>query len=99
MTGEEGERYLCGSFLTAVDILLSFNLTTTRGGVGKMMVSAGQDNKGKITLWEKYPRVSEYLERLQQEKGYLRAEESILAAEGKESEMQCFESLKEDFVI
>ncbi|KAK4174331.1 hypothetical protein QBC36DRAFT_333854 [Triangularia setosa] len=82
---EEGGRYLCGGFLTAVDILLSFNLITTRDGVGKMMVSVGEKGKQeKISLWEKYPRVGEYLERLQQEEGYLRAEETIKAVEGKQ---------------
>ncbi|KAK0671319.1 hypothetical protein QBC41DRAFT_58638 [Cercophora samala] len=79
--GDEGERYLCGSFLTAVDILLSFNLATARDGVGKVMVPAGNGQPGNISLWDKYPRVAEYLERLQQEPGYLRAEESIRAAE------------------
>ncbi|VBB87278.1 Putative protein of unknown function [Podospora comata] len=41
-----------GGFLTAVDILLSFNLATARDGVGKVMVSAGDGKAGKIPLWD-----------------------------------------------
>jgi len=65
----DGGQYLCGPHLTGADILLSFPLIAGRNRVG-------------ITQ-EKYPKLSAYIDRLEQEPGYKKAAEKIVEIEGK----------------
>jgi glutathione S-transferase len=62
-------QYLCGPHLTGADILLSFPLIAGR-------VRAGLTK-------EKYPKLYEYVDRLEAEAGYKRAVQKIIEVEGK----------------
>ncbi|KAK3296520.1 uncharacterized protein B0H64DRAFT_321914 [Chaetomium fimeti] len=61
-------QYLCGSHLTAGDILMSFPLQLSRERIGGL--SAGKD-EGKIE--DKFPKLWAYLKRLEEEPGFKRA--------------------------
>jgi glutathione S-transferase len=64
-----GGPYLCGPNLTGADILMSFPLI------------AGKDRVG-ITK-DKYPKLSAYIEKLEQEPGYKKASDKIVQIDGK----------------
>ncbi|TVY35844.1 Glutathione S-transferase, partial [Lachnellula occidentalis] len=63
-----GGQYLCGKHLTGADILISFPLIA---------------GKGSAYTKEKYPLVWAYTERLEKEKGYVKAVEKIVELEGE----------------
>ncbi|AEO69752.1 cd951dff-517d-478b-ae87-8ca064a3e44f [Thermothielavioides terrestris] len=71
-TSPSGGSYLCGPHLTAADILLSFPLLQARERADELRAGEGQ-----AKLAEKYPKLWEYLRRLEQEPGYKRAEAKI----------------------
>lgn len=77
-TAPGGGPYLCGSHLTAADILISFPLITAKGRVGEL-----HEGKGEPRFLDKYPKVWAYLRRLQEEPGYKRAEAKIKELQGK----------------
>ncbi|KAF4627262.1 hypothetical protein G7Y89_g10898 [Cudoniella acicularis] len=64
-----GGKYLCGTQLTGADILMSYPLIAGKGRAG-------------LTK-ESYPKLSEYVERLENEPGYVKAVEKIVEIEGK----------------
>ncbi len=64
-----GGDYLCGSNLTGADILLSFPLIAGSKRVG-------------LTK-EKYPKLYAYVDKLEQEPGYMKAAEKIIEIDGK----------------
>lgn len=68
-TSPKGGKYLCGPHLTGADILLSFPLI------------AGKERAG-ITK-EAYPKLFEYIERLENEPGYKKAADKIIEIDGK----------------
>ncbi|KAK4039423.1 hypothetical protein C8A01DRAFT_47136 [Parachaetomium inaequale] len=70
--------YLCGAYLTAADILMSFPLQLACERVGGL--SAG---KGKGKIADEFPKLWAYLKRLEQEPGYQRAEAKIKEFEQK----------------
>lgn len=71
-TSIEGQNsYLCGRHLTAADILLSFPLIAAKGGRGAGLTK------------ENFPKLIEYIERLEEEQGYKRSIEKIVEVEGK----------------
>ncbi|KAL2146139.1 hypothetical protein VTI28DRAFT_4979 [Corynascus sepedonium] len=67
-------QYLCGSSLTAADILMVYPLQDARERFSQ--VTAG---KGKGKLGEGFPKVWAYLKRLEEEPAYKRAESKIKA--------------------
>ncbi|RDA92580.1 hypothetical protein CP533_0960, partial [Ophiocordyceps camponoti-saundersi (nom. inval.)] len=73
-----GGVYLCGSTLSAADILISFPLI------------AAKDRWGAMGSWEggswskEFPRVAAYVERLEKEEGYLRSVERVREVDGGE---------------
>lgn len=67
-----GGGYLCGPRLTAADILMIYPLQMARQRAGGLRY--GKEGK-KIA--DQFPRVWEYLRRLENEPGYKRAEEKI----------------------
>ncbi|GAB1321057.1 bifunctional glutathione transferase/peroxidase [Madurella fahalii] len=71
-TSPNNGSYLCGAHLTAADILMSFPLLIAKHRAGSL--SAG---KGEPKLADKYPKLWAYLQRLQEEPGYMRAEAKI----------------------
>lgn len=75
-----GGPYLCGEHLTIADILLSFPLLLAPGRLGGL---AGGNEK----VFDSYPRVKGYVERLEKEEGYLKAKAKIeeLEAKGKKA--------------
>lgn len=68
-TSPGGGQYLCGTNLTAADIMMSYPLI------------AGSEQAG-VTK-EKYPTLVAYIDRLQQEPGYKKAVEKIIEIDGK----------------
>jgi glutathione S-transferase len=64
-----GGPYLCGPNLTGADILLSFPLIAGKGRAG-------------LTK-EKYPKLWDYVERLESEPGYKKAADKIVEIDGK----------------
>ncbi|KXX82515.1 Glutathione S-transferase 1 [Madurella mycetomatis] len=77
-TSPNNGSYLCGTHLTAADILVSFPLLLVRQRVGGL--SAG---KGEPKIADKYPKLWAYLQRLQEEPGYMQAEARIDELEKK----------------
>ncbi|KAK3339875.1 glutathione S-transferase, partial [Lasiosphaeria hispida] len=77
-TSPGGGKYLTGEHLTAADILIGFSLQMARKRVAHLHVSK---EKGKVA--DAYPRVWEYLDRLENEAGFKRAEEKVAAIEKK----------------
>ncbi|KAL2128759.1 hypothetical protein VTI74DRAFT_8694 [Chaetomium olivicolor] len=71
-------QYLCGAHLTAADILMSFPLLLARTEVGEL--SAGN---GEKKLADRFPKVWAYLNRLEQEPGFKRADAKIKEVEAK----------------
>ncbi|KAG6023248.1 hypothetical protein E4U35_007140 [Claviceps purpurea] len=70
-------KYLCGQTLTAADILMSFPLIAGAGRFDAMTSWKGGS-------WKKeFPKVAEYVQRLQEEPGYKRSVEKIEAMDGK----------------
>src|SRR4051812_49128895 len=59
-TAPNGGPYLCGDHITAADILLSFPLELAPGRLGIL-------DSGKGHLFDSYPRVKAYVERLEEE--------------------------------
>jgi len=77
-TSPEGGEYLCGKELTAADIMMSFPLLMARGrwkGLGKW--EGGSPEAA-------FPRVFEYVKRLEETEGYKRSVKKIKELEGKE---------------
>lgn len=73
-----GGDYLCGTQLTAADILMSFPLIAAKDRFD----SFGSWEGGS---WQKeFPRVFGYVERLEKEKGYERSVEKVKQIEGPE---------------
>jgi glutathione S-transferase len=71
-------NYLCGTHLTAADILMSFPLQLVRDRGAEI-----SDAKGRKKLADKYPKVFAYLKRLEEEPGYKRAAVKIEELEKK----------------
>lgn len=69
-TAPHGGPYLCGSHLTAADILMSYPLLTAKARLEEL-----EGAKSKLLL--AYSRVWKYLELLESEAGYKRAKEKI----------------------
>jgi glutathione S-transferase len=67
-TSPDGGEFLCGSSLTAADIMMSFPL------------EAGSSRSGASK--ESFPRVYKYLNRLHEFDGYKRANQKIEEVEG-----------------
>ena len=67
-----GGKYLCGGHLTVADILMSYPLMEARDK-GHLM----NPRKGDKKWEERYPKVWEYLKKLESEEGFRRAEERI----------------------
>lgn len=65
-------KYLCGAHLTTADILMSFPLLLARETLAELSASDGQ---GKLI--DQYPKVWAYVQRLEKEPGYQRAEAKI----------------------
>ncbi|KAL9097089.1 MAG: hypothetical protein Q9163_006381 [Psora crenata] len=70
-TSPNGGQYLCGTDLTGADIILSFPLGAARGKVGLTQ--------------EKYPKLWEYVHKLEQREGFQRAIQKIIDIEGSYS--------------
>jgi len=68
-TSPDEGNFLCGKAITAADIMLSFPL------------QAGQSRTGFTK--EDYPKVWEYLDRLQEREAYKRAVQKIIDVEGE----------------
>jgi len=68
-TSPQNGKYLCGPNLTGADIMVSFPLIAggSRTGLDK----------------EKYPKLFDYVQRIQKEPGYLKAVEKIIEIDGK----------------
>ena len=64
-----GGEYLCGDTLTGADILMSFPLEAAKGRAGMTP--------------DKYPRLCEYVERLQAREAYKRAVQKVIDIEGE----------------
>ena len=64
-----GGQYLCGDAMTGADILMSFPLEAAKGRAGMTA--------------DKYPRLCEYVERLQEREAYKRAVQKIIDIEGE----------------
>lgn len=72
-----GGTYLCCDKLTAADILMSFPLIVAQNRLNDM----GQWEGGS---WKaQFPRVYEYLQRLESEEGYKRSQQKIESVDGK----------------
>lgn len=77
-TSPGGGKYLCGTHLTAADILMSFPLIAAR----QMFKDLGPWEGGS---WEaEFPRVKEYVDMLEAEDGFKRSEEKVRVMEGRE---------------
>lgn len=68
-TSPDNGKYLCGADVTGVDIMMSFPLGAVRGKHGFTK--------------EKYPKLWEYVDRLQAMDGYKRAVQKIIDVDGK----------------
>lgn len=64
-----GGSYLCGAHLTGADIIMSYPLIAAKGRAG-------------LTK-EKYPKLCEYVDRLEKEPAYIKAVDKIVEIEGK----------------
>ena len=72
-----GGKYLCNDNLTAADILMSFPLIAAKDRLDDM----GSWDQGS---WRKaYPRVSTYVDLLENEEGYKRSVKKIEEIDGK----------------
>lgn len=67
-TAPDGGPFLCGKQLTAADIMMSFPVIAA---------------SGRVPLKEEYPKLQEYVDRLQQEEGYKKAVEKVIEVDGK----------------
>ncbi|PLB44539.1 putative glutathione S-transferase [Aspergillus steynii IBT 23096] len=67
-TAPDGGPFLCGKQLTAADIMMSFPVIAA---------------SGRVPLKDQYPKLQEYVDRLQQEEGYKKAVEKVIEVEGK----------------
>ena len=76
-TSPGGGQFLCGKHLTAADILMSYPLRDGEGESSRL-----GDGKGGKML-DAFPRVRAYLERLESQPGFKRAQERIDELEGK----------------
>src|SRR3954453_24019159 len=72
----KGGPYLCGEHLTIADILISFPLLLAPGRLGGL---AGGNDK----VLTPYPKVKAYVERLENEDGYVRAKKRVEELEAK----------------
>ena len=68
-TAPDNGTYLCGKALTAADILMSFPLLAGKGRAG-------------LTK-EAYPKLYDYVTRLEAEPGYKKAADKIIEIDGK----------------
>ena len=73
-TSPGGGKYLCGSNLTAADILISFPLIAAKG-------------RGGLLPAEKYPLLRAYVDMLEEEEGYKRSIAKVEEVDGKFSAM------------
>jgi len=73
-TSPGGGKYLCGTQLSAADILISFPLIAASGPSSATMTGMTKD---------KYPKLLAYVEALQQEPGYKKAVDKIISIDGK----------------
>lgn len=71
-----GGPYLCGDKLTAADILMSFPVIASQNRLDEM--GAWEGGSWKV----EHPKVWEYVQRLEAEKGYLRSIEKVKEIEG-----------------
>lgn len=76
-TAPGGGGYLCGPHLTAADILISFPLAIALRRNGGANLGEGKRPE------ESYPRLCNYLKKLETEPGYAKAMAKIEALEGK----------------
>jgi len=72
----EKSPYLCGDHITAADIMLSFPLMAAQDRVQHM----GEFEKG--TPEKTFPKVFEYIARLEKEPGYKKSADKIREIEG-----------------
>lgn len=79
LNDDVGGKYMCGSQLTAADILLSYPLLSLHE-VGAL-ATLGAWEKG--TPEETYPKLFEYVKRMADEPGYARAADKIRELEGE----------------
>ncbi|KAA8632930.1 hypothetical protein SMACR_02072 [Sordaria macrospora] len=77
-TSPKGGNYLCGDRLTAADILVSYPLLN----LPRVEALGGESQKGKLK--EKFPKLFEYVARLEEHEGYKRADKKIGDLEAKE---------------
>ncbi|OBT39201.1 hypothetical protein VE00_10159 [Pseudogymnoascus sp. WSF 3629] len=73
-TSPGGGKYLCGSHLTAADILISFPLIAAKG-------------RGGLIPEEKYPLLRKYVDMLEEEEGYKKSIAKVEEVDGKFSAM------------
>lgn len=73
-TSPGGGKYLCGSNLTAADILISFPLIAAKG-------------RGGLLPAEKYPLLRAYVDMLEEEEGYKKSIAKVEEVDGKFSAM------------
>ena len=76
-TSPEGEGYLCGQHLTGADIMLAYGLIAGKSGFFDDM---GTWDKGSFAAT--FPRLAEYIQRLEKEPGWVRSVEKIRGLEG-----------------
>ncbi|KAH8433471.1 glutathione S-transferase [Aspergillus melleus] len=67
-TAPDGGPFLCGKQLTAADIMMSFPVIAAAS---------------RVPLKEQYPKLQEYVDRLQQEEGYKKAVAKVVEVDGK----------------
>ncbi|KAH7140641.1 glutathione S-transferase [Dactylonectria macrodidyma] len=72
-----GQSYLCSNELTAADILMSFPLTATKDKLDEFGAFEGGSWRAQ------FPRVAEYVERLEANEGYKASVAKIEAIDGK----------------
>ncbi|KFY07253.1 hypothetical protein V492_07310, partial [Pseudogymnoascus sp. VKM F-4246] len=73
-TSPGGGKYMCGSNLTAADILMSFPLIAAKG-------------RGGLLPKEKYPALRAYVDMLEEEEGYKKSIAKVEEVDGKFSAM------------
>lgn len=73
-TSPGGGKYMCGSHLTAADILISFPLIAAKG-------------RGGLLPKEKYPALRAYVDMLEEEEGYKKSIAKVEEVDGKFSPM------------
>jgi len=79
-TAPDGGPYLCGSHLTGADILMTFPLIAAKQRISEL---EGKKASSGLGLVERFPKVWEYLGRLEGHEGYKRALAKVEGVEEK----------------